>query len=155
MYLAYGSNLNLDQMDVRCPGAELIGYTTVSNMRLIFRGSGSGYYLSIERTPAGMIRSVPCGVFRISDADEKSLDVYEGYPRFYKKKLIKDLPLYMMDGSLRSGKLTAMAYVLPRSAPLGFPSNRYIQTCVQGYNDFGFDSEILRTAIEDTLNDMF
>ena len=48
LYLAYGSNLNLRQMAHRCPGAELLGYTYLENTRLIYRGSLSGYYLSIE-----------------------------------------------------------------------------------------------------------
>lgn len=116
LYLAYGSNLNLRQMESRCQDAELIGYTFLPNMRLIFRGSGSGSYLSIESAKG---RQVPCGVFRISSHDEKRLDAYEGYPRFYRKIYFDNLRLYTMGGQLRMGKLSAMAYVLPRTAPQG------------------------------------
>ena len=37
-YIAYGSNLNLEQMARRCPTAKMIGSTTLKNYRLMFRG---------------------------------------------------------------------------------------------------------------------
>ena len=96
LYLAYGSNLNLRQMARRCPSAELLGYTYLEDTRLIYRGSLSGYYLSIEDA-AGC--RVPCGVFRITPRDERNLDRYEGYPNFYGKVTYKSLPLYAMGHS--------------------------------------------------------
>ena len=37
-YIAYGSNLNLEQMARRCPTAKVVGSTTLKNYRLMFRG---------------------------------------------------------------------------------------------------------------------
>lgn len=37
-YIAYGSNLNLDQMKHRCPTAEIVGAAELKNLRLWFRG---------------------------------------------------------------------------------------------------------------------
>lgn len=116
LYLAYGSNLNLRQMAHRCPGAELLGYTYLEDTRLIYRGSLSGYYLSIE--PARGSRT-PCGVFRITPQDERSLDRYEGYPELYGKVIYRGLPLYAMDGTRRPGTIDAMAYQLPVRPPPG------------------------------------
>jgi len=38
-YLAYGSNLNLEQMAYRCPTAKPVGVTTLKNYQLLFRGA--------------------------------------------------------------------------------------------------------------------
>ena len=84
-YLAYGSNLNLTQMFHRCPHARVIGHTSLSDMRLVFRGSKTGSYLTVE---PGEAASVPCGVFAIQDDDELALDHYEGYPVFYQKQTL-------------------------------------------------------------------
>ena len=151
LYLAYGSNLNLRQMAHRCPSAELLGYTYLEHTRLIYRGSLSGYYLSIEDA-AGC--RVPCGVFRITPQDERNLDRYEGYPNFYGKVTYKGLPLYAMDGTLRPGTIDAMAYQLPVTSPAGLPIPYYIRICREGYLDFGFDPAYLDQALAATKEEM-
>ena len=151
LYLAYGSNLNLRQMAHRCPSAELLGYTYLEHTRLIYRGSLSGYYLSIEDA-AGC--RVPCGVFRITPQDERNLDRYEGYPNFYGKVTYKGLPLYAMDGTLRPGTIDAMAYQLPVTSPAGLPIPYYIHICTEGYRDFGCDTAYLDQALAVTKEEM-
>ena len=149
--LAYGSNLNLRQRAHGCPGAELLGYTYLEDTRLIYRGSLSGYYLSIE--PARGSRT-PCGVFRITPQDERSLDRYEGYPELYGKVIYRGLPLYAMDGTRRPGTIDAMAYQLPVSAPAGLPIPYYIRICTEGYRDFGFDIAYLDQALATTKEEI-
>lgn len=61
-YLAYGSNLNLEQMRRRCPTAVKVGTAFIENYRLMFKGSGSGNYLTIEKENG---HYVPVGVFII------------------------------------------------------------------------------------------
>ena len=151
LYLAYGSNLNLRQMAHRCPGAELLGYTYLEDTRLIYRGSLSGYYLSIE--PARGSRT-PCGVFRITPQDERSLDRYEGYPELYGKVIYRGLPLYAMDGTRRPVTIDAMAYQLPVSAPAGLPIPYYIRICTEGYRNFGFDIAYLDQALATTKEEI-
>lgn len=147
-YLAYGSNLNLRQMRSRCPGAKLMGYAYLKDYRLIFRGSGSGYYLNIEPSYG---RVVPCGVFAITPSDERQLDLYERFPKFYHKKEISTF-LNALDGNSRM--VSAMYYCLPKSCPVGLPTTHYVQTCKEGYRDCGFDEEVLRTAITDTWEEI-
>lgn len=55
-YLAYGSNLNPAQMHSRCPGAKPIGYTMLPGFELVFKGSRTGYYLTIEPKKAAGFR---------------------------------------------------------------------------------------------------
>ena len=40
LYLAYGSNINLDQMDYRCPDASVVGPVVLENYELLFRRGG-------------------------------------------------------------------------------------------------------------------
>lgn len=76
-YAAYGSNLNLEQMKWRCPDAKVIGTAVIEGYELLFKGSKTGSYLTIE---PDVKNQVPVGIFEVSKADENSLDRYEGFP---------------------------------------------------------------------------
>lgn len=47
-YLAYGSNLSVAQMAQRCPDAVYVGTAVLNDYRLLFKGSQSGNYLTVE-----------------------------------------------------------------------------------------------------------
>ena len=81
-YAAYGSNLNILQMRYRCPSARVIGVAEISDYRLLFKGSKTGAYLTIEKQKGSV---VPVGIWEVSESDERSLDRYEGFPNFYYK----------------------------------------------------------------------
>lgn len=75
LYIAYGSNLNLEQMKHRCPTAEVVGTTVLHNWQLMFRGDNYGAVATIERRRGS---KVPVLVWRIQPRDEAALDRYEG-----------------------------------------------------------------------------
>lgn len=54
-YIAYGSNLNVRQMRMRCPSARIIGTSTLRDYELIFKGSKTGSYLTIEKCEGGTV----------------------------------------------------------------------------------------------------
>ena len=142
-YLAYGSNLNVRQMMIRCPSARMIGTATIEDYRLMFKGSKTGSNLTIEPEEGC---SVPVGVWEVSEADELALDRYEGFPTFYYKKEL-ELPIT----GIRTGivrQRSAFVYIMHEDRPLGVPSMRYLETCAEGYIDFGFDPNILWKAYE-------
>lgn len=142
-YLAYGSNLNVRQMRMRCPTARMIGTATLENYRLMFKGSKTGSYLTIEPEEGC---SVPVGVWEVSERDELALDRYEGYPTFYYKKEL-ELPIT----GIRTGKVrqrNAFVYIMHEDRPLGTPSNLYMRICMEGYSDFGFNYDVLWDAFE-------
>ncbi len=142
LYLAYGSNLNIPQMGVRCPGAEVVGTAVIKDYELLFKGSKTGSYLTIE-PKAGA--SVPVAAWRVTEADEQALDRYEGCPAFYYKK---ELLLPVRD--IRSGKVRrcrAFVYIMHEARALGLPSESYVRTCVEGYRVFGFDESLLEKAL--------
>ena len=88
-YLAYGPNLNLVQMRQRCPNARVVGYTYLFGVRLVFRGSKNGCFLTTDFQQPWCPSMVGCGVYEISDKDEQALDVYAGVPYFYQKQTIQ------------------------------------------------------------------
>ena len=142
-YLAYGSNLNIRQMMIRCPSARMIGTATIEDYRLMFKGSKTGSYLTIEPEEGC---SVPVGVWEVSEADELALDRYEGFPTFYYKKEL-ELPIT----GIRTGKVRrrkAFVYIMHEDRLLGVPSNMYMRICMEGYMDFGFNYDTLWEAYE-------
>lgn len=139
-YLAYGSNLNVRQMRYRCPTAKPIGITAIPDYELLYKGSKTGSYLTIEKKKGSL---VPIVVWEVTAADEKRLDAYEGYPNFYYKKEMK-LPVRLANGKTK--KLTTFIYIMHEERELGCPSLAYIRTCKEGYRNFGFDQKYLETA---------
>ena len=135
-YIAYGSNLHLGQMAHRCPTATIVGTTELKNWRLMFKGSRSGNYATIEPCIGD---TVPVLIWELTDADERSLDRYEGFPTFYFKQTIP----VVVNGL----KIDAMAYLMRLDAKVGYPSTFYIETLKHGYRDFGFDMSILQEAL--------
>ena len=82
-YIAYGSNLNIRQMRIRCSHARVIGTAVINDYELLFKGRRTGAYLTIEPKEGG---EVPVAVWEVTESDEAALDRYEGYPMFYYKK---------------------------------------------------------------------
>lgn len=143
-YLAYGSNLNVRQMALRCPTAKAIGTAIIKDYELLFKGSKSGAYLTIE-PKAGA--EVPVAVWSVEPNDELNLDRYEGYPTFYYKTEL-ELPVRYFSG--KTVVRTAFVYIMHEKRPLGLPSSSYVRTCLDGYRNFGFDESILLAALENS-----
>lgn len=140
-YLAYGSNLNKVQMQMRCPTAKVVGVGIIKGYELLFKGSKTGAYLTIEKKSSG---KVPVGIWKVNEEDERRLDLYEGYPRFYYKK---DVEIKNDKGKV----IKAFIYIMHEDREYGVPSDFYVATCVEGYRDFNFDVRYLKNAIKRTL----
>lgn len=138
LYVAYGSNLNKEQMKYRCPGATVAFIGMLPNWELVYRGSKTGSYASIRRKKG---KSVPVAVWNISAEHERTLDIYEGYPRFYGKQ---NVYVTLQDGS----KKKAMIYIMNRYARPGKPSSNYIDIVEQGYIDNDLDLSYLYTSLQ-------
>ena len=147
-YIAYGSNLNIPQMRMRCPGARIIGTSVIEDYQLLFKGSKTGSYLTIEPMEGD---EVPVVIWEVTETDEKALDRYEGYPNFYyKKEMTLDIK------GIRTGKVRkrdAFVYIMHEERELGIPSWYYVNTCLDGYRAFGFDEKYLFDAIRISRRD--
>jgi len=137
LYIAYGSNLNLEQMAHRCPTAEVVGTAVLRNWRLRFRGRNGGAVATVERERG---REVPVLVWRLQPQDEQKLDHYEGRPYLYRKKTLRL--------TVNDKRVYAMIYIMnEKDHPYGIPSVRYLNTIREGYESAGFDSKILAEAV--------
>lgn len=138
LYIAYGSNLNLEQMRRRCPTAEVVGKSTLHGWRLRFRGGAHSAVATIEKSKDF---SVPVLVWQIQPGDELALDRYEGFPFLYRKEMLR----LIVEGK----KVSAMVYIMNNvGRPYGIPSVGYYDTIFQGYQSAGFDTEILSQAAQ-------
>lgn len=144
LYAAYGSNMNLEQMSLRCPSAKAIGTGIVKDYRLTFRGNSRGV-ANIEHCKD---RKVPVVLWEITEACEEALDVYEGYPSLYEKKTIE----VETDNKIQK----AMVYVMAkkyRTMPAS-PTSYYLAIISEGYTDNGLDLEVLKTAHFECLKEL-
>lgn len=137
-YLAYGSNLNVEQMQWRCPDAGIVTTGVIEDYQLWFKGSKTGAYLTIEPMVGS---SVPVAVWRVTERDIAALDRYEGFPSFYYKRGFK---IRCADGRTRN----CFAYIMHEERLVGIPSTSYVQTCLSGYKSFGFDKRFLQDALD-------
>lgn len=137
IYIAYGSNMNLKQMALRCPTAEKIGIGKVQGYGLLFRGCPANAFATIEPDPDRWVDAV---IWEIEETDERSLDRYEGVPTLYQKKMI---PVVMDDGK----EIEGMAYIMDRRYRFGAPSSYYFSTILEGYRENGIPEEGLLRAL--------
>ena len=131
LYLAYGSNINLEQMAYRCPTADRITTGYIKDYELEFRGVAT--IVPKENS------IVPVLIWELEPADEKSLDRYEGFPSYYRKE--------MFDIEIGGETRTAMAYVMNRGA-IDIPSDAYYNGIMKGYLDNEMDPKPLQEAYD-------
>lgn len=143
-YLAYGSNLNLEEMGIRCPNAKPIGTVLLHGFHLVYKGAKDNYaYLTIEEKEEAI---VPLGLFEITKRDIKQLDHYEGYPLLYEKRIIP----VMIEGK----NVDALIYVMKEAYDYHIPHPSYIKICENGYRDFGFNTAFLEIALQETKENL-
>ncbi|CAF9930809.1 MAG: hypothetical protein HETSPECPRED_007714 [Heterodermia speciosa] len=83
-YFAYGSNLWLHQMSLRCPSSTYVGIALLKKYRWMVNDRG---YANIVQTDHSS--DVVYGlVYTLTEDDEKRLDVNEGVPIAYTKEVL-------------------------------------------------------------------
>ena len=137
LYIAYGSNLNIQQMQRRCPTAKVVATAALKDWRLRFRGEHPyGAVATIEPQESS---HVPVLIWDIRPSDEKALDVYEGYPRLYRKE--------MLTVTVNGEDTEAMVYIMNADQmDYAVPSQMYFNTIVQGYQENNLDLAVLFEA---------
>ena len=79
-YIAYGSNLNKEEMKQRCKDAKFVSLARLENYTLTYRGNPGRAYLTADKKKGDFVR---VAVWDVSENDKKSLDEYEDYPYLY------------------------------------------------------------------------
>lgn len=141
-YIAYGSNLSVEQMKTRTPDAKIIGTGMLKGWRLLFRQ----FATIIEERDF----ETPVLVWEISEQDEEKLDKYEGFPKMYEKRDLT-LPVTALNGE-NLGELTGMAYTMTPKAMFArsrdpIPFYDYLALIYYNYKLLGFDKKIIEVAL--------
>ena len=137
-YLAYGSNMDVEQMKSRCPRAKIIGTGMLQDWRLMFKGVHiTKSFATIEEWQGWQ---VPFVLWDITRRHEMHLDLYEGFPKSYQKKYV--------DVEVDGQKYNAMIYVKDEGLPVNPPITHYAAVLWDAYEHFGFDLQILKDALK-------
>ena len=137
IYLAYGSNLNKEQMAMRCPNAEILGTATLEGYELLFRGGRHSAVATIEPKEGS---SVPVLLWSITPRCEIALDRYEGFPYLYRKETVTV--------ELNGDPTEAMVYIMNEGKPIGQPSLYYYSIIREGYKECDFSTDFLNNAVD-------
>lgn len=136
MYFAYGSNINLEQMAIRCPDARPLMPVVLQDYELVYRGSGVA-------TVNPKRDSVVIGLlWSITPACEKALDRYEGYPHLYHKTDVA-----VTDPETGKTYYTMMYEMDKRYKEPAIPSPYYYSIIEEGYRQNNMDTRSLRKSL--------
>lgn len=138
LYIAYGSNINLEQMAYRCPNSKIVSKEMLKGYELEFRG--------VATIVPNDKSEVPILIWEIDGRDEHSLDRYEGFPNLYRKELFE----IEVDGE----KKECMAYLMNKGQ-ISPPTSYYYNVINQGYEANGMDTSYLRAALERSVCEQY
>ena len=130
-YFSYGSNLHHAQMKIRCPKCKYVKKHILYGYQLTFRSKYGA--CDIEKK---LGKTVYGALYIISKCAERRLDVYEEYPKLYKKIYFK----------FKGHKV--MTYTMVRKTKLVPPTERYLNIVKQGYKDCKLNIKSLKTALQ-------
>ena len=120
-YFAYGSNMNIEQMNNRCPN----GFEKIANGELLDYNFGfdkSGY-ANIKETKGFKVLGV---VYNLTETCLNNLDGYEGYPNHYNRKIvgIKDIENNQI--------MNSFVYIEPEDQFNGIANQSYLDVIIKG-----------------------
>jgi gamma-glutamylcyclotransferase (GGCT)/AIG2-like uncharacterized protein YtfP len=118
LYAAYGSNMDPEQMHLRCPHSPVRGTGWLEGWRLTFGGEDVGWEGSLATLVEDAGSRVFVALYDITSADEAHLDEWEGADiGLYRKIRLRVQTL--------EGEVLAWLYVLDAYEG-GLPSARYL-----------------------------
>ena len=126
LYFAYGANMSITSMAYRCPAAEPVESFFLRDWRLRLHN-----HATIEPATG---HSVPGALWRITEECEQYLDMFEGYPYYYRKQELEQ------DG------VRFMVYVMNDSGG-GDPSDSYVELLFEGYRDWNLPEDNLHRTL--------
>jgi gamma-glutamylcyclotransferase (GGCT)/AIG2-like uncharacterized protein YtfP len=130
LYFAYGSNLNHFQMKKRCKDSIFLNKINLKNFRLTFRSKYRA--ADIEPKKNSIVQG---GLYEISKIDEKKLDIYEDFPKLYKKYYF-----------YYYGK-KVMTYTMQKKTLFRYPTERYLNIIKLGYKDCGLNKKYINKVL--------
>lgn len=131
LYFAYGSNMNLDQMAMRCPGAQLGPVARLVGWNYFINGDG---YAGIEKADNSEV--LGC-LWTLQDKHWRALDHYEGVAGGYYERIELEVE------QVADGELVKCWVYLSCNYQYGVPSPKYQQAVVDGARQVNLPAEYL------------
>ncbi len=129
-YFAYGMNTHPESMSHRCPGARALGSAVLPDHRFRF-----ALYADVVESPGSTAEGV---LWEITRENLASLDILEGWPRFYTRKWVSV--------EWQGSTVQALVYQMTPDNPDRAPVAGYLKTLEEGYRHFGVSLEQLACA---------
>ncbi len=101
LYIAYGININLEQMAYRCLHSKVVGTSEIKDFELEFRGVAT-------IVPKENMK-VPVLIWELDERDLSILNRYEGFPSFYRQEKMP----FEMDGKSYGGDVLLAVQLQP------------------------------------------
>jgi gamma-glutamylcyclotransferase (GGCT)/AIG2-like uncharacterized protein YtfP len=134
LYFAYGANMSRDSMAHRCPQAQPLRAFRLRGWQLDLCG-----HATISPHPG---KEVPVVLWRLTEECEASLDAFEGYPYYYRKRI------------LAQDSLEFMVYLM--NEPIsGWPTQGYLDLLAEGYQDWNLDTQYLESAVDRIIEPVY
>ena len=140
LYFAYGSNLDLEEMEKRCPSSTLLSAALLDDWSFIINGQG---WATIVPDAGGRVFGA---LWRLQADDERSLDGYEDVGGgLYSKERLK----------ISEPEVVAMTYLAANSRK-GLPNEGYLERIVRALQKLGapqaYTLEISRWAPDEPFD---
>jgi gamma-glutamylcyclotransferase (GGCT)/AIG2-like uncharacterized protein YtfP len=132
IYFAYGSNMDIDQMEDRCGEGsfELIGKGKLENYKFIINGRGVATIVPSKD-------SVVYGLcFEVNDDCLKKLDCCEGHPRIYDRKKLKI--------TTNKEELSTWIYIDSNNISVGKPRDNYLEKIIKAAKKFKIPDDYIK-----------
>ena len=136
-YFAYGSNLDVDSMQERCPQANVLGPGCLQGFRLTFTWHSTGWGCGVADVVESTDDEVWGLVYSITTTDLEALDRYEGYPRCYGRS----------QATIQTRKATlenVWLYTVREKAEFIAPSCLYVDILKRACADYAFPAAYAR-----------
>ena len=143
LYFAYGSNLSLAQIALRCPGFKAKGTAVLSNHRVVCNKKGDNgvdYYAGIVCSPGDEVLGA---LYQLTEEDITRLDVSEGCKdggRHY----IRNEKDFFVRNRETGQVINAFTYFVVEPVPFKKPTSEYAAKIFMGCRDHGFPEEYVK-----------
>lgn len=132
MYMfSYGMNTNINQMSIRCPASVDLGAATLDGYRFRFAN-----HADIVQDACSSVSGV---LWEITLDCLIDLDLLEGYPFYYDRKIV--------EVAQKDKKYQALVYMMQPGNMDSPPSQTYLRLITEGYLQHGIDNKQLLEAL--------
>ncbi|HNV97553.1 MAG TPA: gamma-glutamylcyclotransferase [bacterium] len=124
-YFAYGSNMDLERMTLRCGEKNFVGFSNshLKDFKFYFYNRG---YANIKPQKSSIVYGA---LYKINKNCLDGLDKAEGYPNLYQRQIVKIInPI---------GNFDAQVYIVKNDNSIGVPSQSYFDAVIKGAAQYG------------------